>query len=87
VLEAMAAGCPVLSHDVEGAGEYVRQAGSGGLVRGVDPESWADAIARTLRDEAVIRSWIAAGRLYASSRTTAATASLVLRELKKGSGL
>jgi glycosyltransferase involved in cell wall biosynthesis len=87
VLEAMAAGCPVLAHDVEGAGEFVREAGSGGLVRGLDPESWADAIARTLRDTTATRSWILSGRRYAASRTIAATAALVLEELSKGSGL
>lgn len=81
VLEAMAAGCPALAHDVEGVGEYVRRAGSGGLVRGLDPESWADEAARTLGDPERLRAWIAAGRAFAEERAIERTAPITRRAL------
>lgn len=80
ILEAMAAGCPVLAHEVEGAAEYVRAAGSGGLVSGLDPEVWATAVAATLADPHRRRLWIEAGRVFASHRTVQRTATLVLEK-------
>ena len=65
VLEAMAAGCPVVATDVGGAGELIAHRESGWLVPARDPQAIADAVLGLLRDPGL------AGRLSAAGRVTA----------------
>ncbi len=84
IVEAMAAGCPVLCHDIEGAGELVREAGVGRLIQGLNPEAWADAIVELIATpQAQRQSMAEAGRAFAATRTIAATARLVRHELER----
>jgi glycosyltransferase involved in cell wall biosynthesis len=83
VVEALAAGCPVACHDIEGAGEILREARAGRLIVGLDPEVWADAVVEVLTvPEPVRRSIVQAGREFAATRTIARTAQIVRRELE-----
>jgi len=66
VLEAMAAGTPVVAARVGGVPEIVRDAENGLLFSGGDDDALAAAVQRVLTDDAL------RGRLVAAGRTTAA---------------
>jgi glycosyltransferase involved in cell wall biosynthesis len=48
LMEAMAAGCPVLVHDLPGPRELCQNGTAGALLTTLDPEAWATEIARLL---------------------------------------
>lgn len=62
LLEAMAVGLPIVSTDVQGAGEAIRHEQDGLLVPRRDPVAFGDAIGRLLRDREL------AARLGASAK-------------------
>jgi glycosyltransferase involved in cell wall biosynthesis len=62
LLEAMAAGRPVVATDVAGSNEVVRHAESGLLVPPADPVALADAIRRILADPAQAERLARAGQ-------------------------
>lgn len=73
LVEAMAAGCPVLAHDLPAIREVCGGEASGRLVPTLDPETWAEEAGRLLRDEPERLRLIAAGRATAATRTLAAS--------------
>lgn len=81
LLEAMAAGCPVLAHDVGGISELTRDGACGRLVATLEPEEWARAARELLLDGPAREALVAAGRRATVERTIARTASLVESEL------
>ena len=68
ILEAMAAGLPVVASDVGGVGELVVDGETGLLVPPADPGRLADALRRVLGDAALRRRLGAAGRARARER-------------------
>jgi glycosyltransferase involved in cell wall biosynthesis len=89
VVEAMAAGCPVVAHAVGGVPEIVEHGEAGRLVGSLAPGDWDRAVAELLTDPAERARLVAAGRLAASARTLARTVASVEAELEKaraGSG-
>jgi glycosyltransferase involved in cell wall biosynthesis len=68
ILEAMAAGLPVVATNVGGVPELVVEGETGFLVPPGDPKSLADAIARLLDDPALRRRLGAAGRARVAER-------------------
>ena len=68
ILEAMAAGLPVVASDVGGVGELVVDGETGLLVPPADPARLADALERLLGDSALRRRLGAAGRTRAFER-------------------
>ncbi len=70
--EAMAAGCPVLAHDLPAVRE-VSVGASGRLLGSLDPSVWADETARLLADGPERLRLVAAGRKVAAERTLAAS--------------
>ncbi len=68
LIEAMAAGVPVLSTDVGGVADLVAHGETGWLVRPGDPPSLAEAIRHLLDDEALRARLAAAGRTAALDR-------------------
>jgi glycosyltransferase involved in cell wall biosynthesis len=64
LIEACAAGVPIVCSDVPGNREIV-QSGVNGEIAGPSEESYADALARVLRDESLARSMSEAGRRFA----------------------
>jgi len=83
LLEAMAAGCPVLAHDVGGISELTRSGACGRLVPTLDPEAWARAARDLLLDAAARAALVRAGRDATAGRTVEATAALVESELAR----
>jgi glycosyltransferase involved in cell wall biosynthesis len=73
VLEAMAAGLPVVASSVGGVPELVVEGKTGLLVPPGDPHALAAAIGRLLDDEALRRQLGAAGRIRASEHFDLAT--------------
>ncbi len=78
ILEAMAAGLPVVTTDVPGCREAVRHGENGLLVPSRDPRALAKALARLLRDPACCRRMGQRGRWraereFSSTRICAAT--------------
>jgi glycosyltransferase involved in cell wall biosynthesis len=69
VLEAMAAGIPVVVTPDVGAAEIVSRSG-GGVIAGGEPELLGPAIAQFMRDELQARTSGAAGRLYVQQNCT-----------------
>jgi len=65
LLEALAAGLPVVSTPVTGIPEIVDSGRAGLLVPEHDPEALADSILRLLGDEALRKNFAASGRLRA----------------------
>ncbi|MCH7345178.1 glycosyltransferase [Pelomonas sp. CA6] len=65
LVEGMAAGCAVLGSDVPGVREMLRHQETGWLVPHRDPQAWADALARLLRDPQVAAEMAARGRQQA----------------------
>jgi len=61
LIEASAAGVPIVCSDIPGNREVVRS-GVNGLLAGPSEESYTEALARILRDEALARSMSDAGR-------------------------
>ncbi len=87
VLEAMAAGLPVVATDVGGVGEAVENGETGILVPAADSEALARALERLVVDADLRRRLGAAGRaralrLFDVSRYRAAYLELYLRELR-----
>ncbi len=68
LIEAMAAGIPVVSTDVGGVGDLVVQGETGWLVPPDDPPALAQAVQRLLEDPALRRRLAAAARPHALSR-------------------
>jgi glycosyltransferase involved in cell wall biosynthesis len=68
LIEAMAAGVPVLSTDVGGVADLVAHRETGWLVRAGDPPSLAEAIRHLLGDEALRARLAAAGSAVALER-------------------
>ena len=68
ILEAMAAGLPVVASDVGGVGELVVDGETGLLVPPADPVGLAEALRRVLLDAALRRRFGAAGRARAAER-------------------
>jgi glycosyltransferase involved in cell wall biosynthesis len=66
VMEAMAAGLPVVSTAVGGVPEMVREGVTGFLVAEHQPAALADVLARLLGDRALARSFGATGRQHAA---------------------
>jgi len=88
VLEAMAAGLPVVATAVGGVGEAVVDGETGLLVRPADPEALAAALATIVADPALRRRLGAAGRARAEARFDlegwrSAHVALYLRELER----
>jgi UDP-glucose:(heptosyl)LPS alpha-1,3-glucosyltransferase len=66
LIEAMAAGVPVISSDIAGAGSFVEQAGAGIVVDRSDPRGVARAVDRLAGDPSLAASMGAAGRRAAA---------------------
>lgn len=62
LLEAMAAGVPVLASDIDGFREVLHHGREGELLPGDDPRAWARAILRLAEDPARAAAYGAAGR-------------------------
>lgn len=81
LVEAMAAGCPVVGHDVGGAREMVADGTAGLLVASLDPAEWAAAARSVLLDSVLRERLVAAGHAAARERTIGRTVELVEAEL------
>lgn len=81
IMEAMAAGLPVVSTPLGGIPEMVQDGVTGLLVLEHDPATLADALAGLLSDPALARSLGEAGRARAKERFSIATSGHALREL------
>jgi glycosyltransferase involved in cell wall biosynthesis len=55
VLEAYAAGVPVLASDVGGLPELVEDGGSGFLLPSGEPEAWTTAVQKLVADQEAVR--------------------------------
>jgi glycosyltransferase involved in cell wall biosynthesis len=83
LVEAMAAGCPVVAHAVGGVPELVALGEAGQLVDSLSLEAWEKEVADLLGDPARRARLIAAGRSVASERTLERTVAGVEAELEK----
>jgi glycosyltransferase involved in cell wall biosynthesis len=83
LVEAMAAGCPVLAHAVGGIPELVAHGNAGRLVSSLGPEAWEAAVSDLLDDPAERLRLVRAGRAAAATRTLSRTVALVEAELEK----
>ena len=81
LVEAMAAGCPVVAHDVGGVAEIVAGGAAGVLVPSVDPAAWEAAVRGLLLDPVRRSRLREAGRSAAAGRTIALTVERVEAEL------
>jgi glycosyltransferase involved in cell wall biosynthesis len=81
LLEAMAAGCPVVAHAVGGIPELTAQGTAGALVASLVEEDWEAAVAALLGDSRERERLASAGRAVAKGRTIERTVSLVEAEL------
>ncbi len=81
LVEAMAAGCPAVAHDVGGCSEILEGGGSGGLVPDLSLASWVEAVESLLGSSETRARLSEAGRETASRRTLARTVDLIEREL------
>lgn len=73
LVEAMAAGCPVVATKVGGIPEVVRSARMGILVPPADPSALAYALADLLKDRAKARALAKAGQEWATTRFAVST--------------
>lgn len=81
LVEAMAAGCPVLAREVGGAGEMVAGGMAGRLLPDLDADRWEATVRGLMRDAAGRARLVVEGRRVAAERTIARTAELVEAEL------
>jgi glycosyltransferase involved in cell wall biosynthesis len=86
LIEAMAAGCPVVAHDVGGVSEVVEGGAAGALVPSLDPVVWESAVRSLLLDPDRRARLREAGRAAAAERTIAKTVGLVEEELARTLG-
>jgi glycosyltransferase involved in cell wall biosynthesis len=77
LIEAMAAGVPVVASRVAGASAFVKRAGAGIVIDGTDPRSLARAVERVADDAALAASMGAAGRRAAASQHRSSVDALV----------
>ncbi|HEY6100720.1 MAG TPA: glycosyltransferase family 4 protein, partial [Anaeromyxobacter sp.] len=61
LLEAMAAGVPILASDIEGFREVLHHGEEGELVPAEDTAAWAEAIVRLVKDRGLAAAYGAAG--------------------------
>jgi glycosyltransferase involved in cell wall biosynthesis len=83
LVEAMAAGCPVLAHDVGGVAELTQGETSGRLVPSLGPDQWVWATRELLFDSSTRAALVAAGRAASAGRTAEITTGLVEAELER----
>lgn len=81
LVEAMAAGCPVVAHDVGGSREMVAGGAAGALVASLDPAEWENAVRGVLLDPGRRARLVGAGYAAARERTIERTVGLVEAEL------
>ena len=79
--EAMAAGCPVVAHDVGGVPEIVAGGRAGVLIPSLDPTAWEAAVRDLLLDPVRRAQLREAGRSAAAGRTIALAVERVEAEL------
>ena len=83
LVEAMAAGCLAVGHDVGGASEMVQGGTAGALVASLDVAAWEEMVLGLLHDPVRRERLVAAGRAAARERTVARTVDGVEAELEK----
>lgn len=83
LVEAMAAGCPTVSHDVGGARELTDDGTAGVLLPDLEPARWAAAVASLLDSGDERARLVAAGRRFASTRTVERSAERLEEELAR----
>jgi glycosyltransferase involved in cell wall biosynthesis len=81
LVEAMAAGCPVVGHDVGGSREMVADGEAGVLVPSLDPSTWEEAVRVLLLDPERRSRLVEAGRAFAGARRIERTIVRVEEEL------
>lgn len=81
LVEAMAAGCPVVGHDVGGSREMVEDGAAGVLVPSLDPSAWEEAVGGLLLDAERRSRLVEAGRVAAGERRIEKTVGRVEEEL------
>jgi glycosyltransferase involved in cell wall biosynthesis len=81
VVEAMAAGCPVVAHDVGGVSEVALGGAAAVLVASLDPVAWEAAVRGLLFDPERCARLREAGRSAAAGRTLTLTVERVEAEL------
>jgi glycosyltransferase involved in cell wall biosynthesis len=69
LMEAMAAGCPVLVHDLPGPRELCQNGTAGALLPTLEPGAWADEISRLLLHPPERACYIVGGRTAAAEWT------------------
>jgi glycosyltransferase involved in cell wall biosynthesis len=87
LLEAMAAGLPIVASDVAGVPSLIADGVNGLLVPPGDPGAIADAVDRLLRDGALRRQLVENGFTVARAHTTEAHANKIVLGLKKLAGI
>jgi glycosyltransferase involved in cell wall biosynthesis len=83
LMEAMAAGCPVLVHDLPGPRELCRNGTAGALLPTLDPTAWAGEIARLLLDPGERACYAEGGRAAAAEWTIERTVERLESVLEK----
>jgi glycosyltransferase involved in cell wall biosynthesis len=83
LVEAMAAGCLAVGHDVGGASEMAQGGAAGTLVASLDAEAWEQAVLALLHDPARRARLVTDGRAAARERTIARTVAGVEAELER----
>jgi colanic acid/amylovoran biosynthesis glycosyltransferase len=84
IMEAMAAGVPVISTPLGGIPEMVGPGENGELIPEHDPAALADAIQRLLNDPALARRYGTRGREIAREKFSVETSARLLREIFAG---
>ena len=87
LLEAMAAGLPVVTSRVSGIPSLVTHESNGLLLESPDADAVADAVTRLVRDGALRRRMIAHGYDTARAHTLQAQAALMMRDVSARLGL
>jgi glycosyltransferase involved in cell wall biosynthesis len=86
LVEAMAAGCPVVGHDVGGSREMVADGSAGVLVPTLELSAWEEAVRGVLLDTARRARLVEAGRASAAERRIEKTVERVEAELLRTLG-